>query len=1631
MSRRTEYLDILTQKKREVYLNTSISKDASQKKKESIRRRGFNAGFMEQFAKRGLDTSIIQRTRSTLEIYNYSPQIVLIGSIKVNGYSYSNLTPAELLAFKNTLAAQLGVNPNLITLVLRSGSLIIDISVNYANVIFSQLSTGDKSFFANSDSIISSVTLSNVSDIITAAGTSSKITLTGGPVTMGITISTTSPSGSSDYQLKQDCISYLKNGNKAVVLFNNPLVGDYVNDCMYTIVDSDVVKIDKNGIVSKIATFPGKYGCKYIFMNSILQYLVIPYYSGVDDLNSKNNLIYLVKLGPGSGGTIYPITLTDFDSTGSYGFEPSNERLYYCSSRTHLTNPSELCYIDIRNYTINGTLSATFGYSNLMDIQNKGKLVFIGADIGFYSIVSGICRFDLSSPGGIVELVVGGPRSGDDSGYWNNLQPAKNSWYNNLMISGPFLDENGTDAFLSWAFDISIDQDNLRLIVCDMFAQRIRAIDLTPKNNPTYKVTTLAGYSPVKLGVAGTTNTSSYTQNVLNSLGQVGAWNNGINDMPIFTKKNAAYLTSTFKYPVSAVYFNNKIFVRTLDSLPVDDLTLITDVRNPFTYCTVRQLYNDQVSDFVGIKNYGTQLVTVPTFNTYSNQKILLGTIVVDGYDYSPLTSSQLDIFTRAFANYFRVNPLLLVLQLTNSLIIEVYVNYANVIFDTLTDDDKVFFINSDSILSSITVHDISNIIYISGTYINIQVVNTPAIRSVSIANKISTGDSSYKLKTDCITYYSDNLQLTKNFTSPFVGDSINNVLYTVVPSNLGSYLAKINSSGIMTKVCYLPTTGGCRQLFISKDSKYLICPSDLRDVSSTLTVDNIAACGTIFLINISSKIVTTITLTELSMGWYFGGFDQSTGRFYYASCMAANYRKLCYVSIPSDYSSATLSPTIFKDIGISGSVPNMIFLDSKTALISSDSYIRQVDLSDPNNGSWTIIAGIRFDGGGWSNSPSGWNTSPFYSPYVDANNGTDASFTAILAIVYDPSNQRLLVCDYAAQRIRSVDLKPGNNYAVTTLAGRSPTTLGLAINANTSTYSQDLLDSWAQVGLWGQGNMPIFTKNNDTYITSTFNNPISVYTFNQKIYVTNFEGRLQSLSNNIVSDFSIINTAFTPVTVTATILNGGTLGSIKVIGYTLGTIRTSDTDMFKQQFSMMYGVSPDLINVTFTSGSLIINFNIESNINQSTLSLSDKSFFANSDAIIRGVQTEDIVKFISDANIPNTSLNISGNVTIDTSYTNINLNLDISLNCKKDKDYQRNLVTSFQSPFVGDSINDCMYTIVYANDVVRVNKSGTMNKIATFPNNLGCLQIFINANSTYLIIPSNESDTTMPGVVNTDLRPSKVYLVNILTGVINTITLAESNNGIAYGYDKLTRKFYYSSNMANSYLGLAYITIPSDFSSATLSPTYTSLLFSSSAKLEFVDSNTAYTSNGFNIQKYDLSTQTATIIAGRTNPYGGWSNDLVGGWNSTPYFGPFLDANIGTNAHFSLCSDVCYDSANQRLLVTDYGAQRIRSVDLRAGNNYAVTTLAGTSPLNIGLAINVNGTRWSQGVLDSLAQVGLWGIGIMPKYQQINGTYLTSTFNIPTSITIFNKKIYVLSGIKLIQLSNGYTSEFSSIRLF
>jgi hypothetical protein len=864
--------------------------------------------------------------------------------------------------------------------------------------------------------------------------------------------------------------------------------------------------------------------------------------------------------------------------------------------------------------------------------------------------------------------------------------------------------------------------------------------------------------------------------------------------------------------------------------------------------------------------------------------------------------------------------------------------------------------------------------------------------------------------------------------------------MYTIINDGTNNIVVRINKNGRMKKICNHLENRGCREIFINSDSTYLIIPSNVRDTTSPDSVDpNSLTTNKVYLVNISTGVITTITLTDLKAGGA-RGFDKATRRFYYSSFMSLNYRKLCYVTIPEDYSSAVLSATYFKNI--SGPSSGKIeFINSTNAFGSYVSGIEKLDLSTPN-GSVSFVAGPqnRSQTGSWSSPVGGtWLNALAYGPFLDAPIGANAFFSFISDICYDSENNRLLVSDGASQRIRSVDLTPGNNYAVTTLAGTSPTTLGLAINNSLNLYSQSVLDTLAQVGLWGENTMPAYTKVLGSYLVSTFNYPRTLLFFNNKVYLNTNDGTKQ-LSNGVVSDFSIAydENAVVPVRAKETFI-----GTFKINGYELGTMTPELISRFTIAFASEFNVDPNLLNITFSAGSLITDIYTNPVEDVSSLQTSDLTFLANSPNIINNITTKDVSRVVTKSALPSSAIQQTGPLSIEKSFTKVNTGTGIVASSISSPIYTRNVVNTFMYPLVADPINNCMYTLINPvregrnNSIVKIDVSGNMTIICDYAENQGCEQIFINSDSTYLIIPSSLNDTTSPdGQQPSVKRPNKIYLVNIETGITNTIILTDLNANFAQGFNKVLNRYYYCAWSLSKYSKLCYVQIPSDYSSQTLSPVgYYFFSLDLPRKIVFDNSNDGYFAFINTIRKLYLNPKSdfasfSQLIAGRPDQTNGlWSTDQSS-WYTYPYYGPYLDSSVGTYAYFSLIQDICVDTQNERLLVVDAGAQRIRSVDISQGSIYSVSTLAGDSPVKSGVAINSSTSSFTQEFLSTLLQVGTWGVGNMPTFTKVNGTYYDSTFNNLKNIVLLNNRIFVRTPIEIRQLLNDSVTDFGVVKV-
>lgn len=563
--------DLLAQKKRSIYL--AIARNSNGKgggTQQSNKQLGYDNGFMELKSKRGLDEYLVRPSVIITATYETA-----ISSIKITGYTLGTITQTQIDDFKNAFASLLGISPNLIQINLSSGSLIIDISLAYSDINTSSLTPNEIAFIVNKDSIIEQLTPTDISTILTDSNTATVITQTGASISIDYR------SISVDVNLVNDCIK-----NKRIINFDNPLVGDNINNCMYTIVDSIVVRINKNGTISTIALFPESQGCGYIFIDSTSSFLVIPSnvkdttIAGAYDNRLMCNKVYVISL---SDGTVFTKTLNNNLFITANAFNQFNNRLYFTSYMS--SNYAQYEFIELTNPFITEQITSIQPTNfrsphNISDSSGITKFIFTSETecyLIFYN--NNIRKLVLNNTGTTISSntsIAGFLFDGNNAGIWTNTG---NTWVSAYgRVYGPYLDAPiGTNAFFSFIQDITYDSENNRLLVCDSYAQRIRSVDLTSGNN--YAVTTLAGTSPVLYGQAANGPNGTYSPSVLASLGQVGVWNNGTNQMPLYTKVNSSYSNSTFSRPRRITTFKGKIYV-------LDDIG-------------TRQLVNNHVSDFI------------------------------------------------------------------------------------------------------------------------------------------------------------------------------------------------------------------------------------------------------------------------------------------------------------------------------------------------------------------------------------------------------------------------------------------------------------------------------------------------------------------------------------------------------------------------------------------------------------------------------------------------------------------------------------------------------------------------------------------------------------------------------------------------------------------------------------------------------------------------------------------------------------------------------------------------------------------------------------------------------------------------------------------------------------------------
>jgi surface protein len=483
----------------------------------------------------------------------------------------------------------------------------------------------------------------------------------------------------------------------------------------------------------------------------------------------------------------------------------------------------------------------------------------------------------------------------------------------------------------------------------------------------------------------------------------------------------------------------------------------------------------------------------------------------------------------------------------------------------------------------------------------------------------------------------------------------------------------------------------------------------------------------------------------------------------------------------------------------------------------------------------------------------------------------------------------------------------------------------------------------------------------------------------------------------------------------------------LNIAGLTLGTLTTAEKEAFINEFAALLGVSSDLITLTFTAGSLILNMGIDGNKVDTT---QDKAFVINTQAAVNQLNDSDITTVIEKSS---TQAAITGQPSIARTSTAVSMDpLLLQTTVASTDTYD------VINPVVGDSTNTCMYTLINER-IVRIDKFGSVGKICNFPES-SLSYMFITSDSNFLVIPTNVfsmeniNSSGQSNLPYSSPHANKVYVVHISSGTIfiNT-TVSDFGLGGGFGFNPFNNTIYYCSPYVSTYLQSYTSTI--SFSDSNILSIPGPSVLDINSNIVFSDIDTGFVCIDAKVERIKISTNTKTRIAGSGVSYslGGWSNTPQGDrntWNNSNgnVYGPFEDAPVGTNAWFTyiLPNGSAIDRINNRLLVVDTYAQRLRSVDL-SGINTEVLTLAGTSPISYGNAINVNGGTLSSSVLSSLGQVGTWdnGINSMPPYEKVNSTYLTSTFNAPSNVTMFGNTILIREANGTRLLANGYVSDF------
>ena len=1495
-------------------------------------------------------------------------------SMYVRGLTLGTLTQAQKEAFTAEFAKILGINANLLTLTFTEGSLIIGITIDP-----SQISTpNDNKFVTNAQAALSQISNNDITTMIVNSQSTGQIV--GSP-----SIDPSKTTTNIDPLVKANSAAkYIK------YEITNPIVSDGVKNCFYTLLDSNIVRITNTGSIESICAFTES-SITNIFIARENTCLVIPGNIVIDTDPSYpgRQSVYVINI---SSGMIYTNNVTIL-FRNSAGFNSFNNCFYYISAEQVSYGKLYNAEINFSNGPITSQEIGTF--NNIL-----GNIVFSNINTGYFNNVTNIGKIDLSTntTSTIAGVYYGEPIT---SGKWNNTNSVFGSPTGNVY--GPFKDGNGPNAHFSSISDLTFDAINNRLLVADIYAQRIRSIDL---NSPNYPVTTLAGTSPVLYGEAKNSTTSQYSPQELASMGQVGAWGTAASGMPAFTKVNSTYALSTFNNPRSITLFNNTILV-------VDEIG-------------TRVLSNGYVNDLI-VLGTSTDLIT---FSDLGGGPTV--TFKITNATYTSLTIAEIDALKNEFLNlYPNIDPNAVAFTLTSGNI-NVRIAYngsTNINFispervSTVCNLDSVFS-DRPSILKNFKQAVITTNLSDKITFdVNVVINDTDVSVNLDLRIRDKCKEKVSQLSPILMCFGPDKIYTTdlKNSILILNPNNGSSTVLVTIPPIIGSYLyRKLFFNGITINGRYLTVSDG-----------YYVNDSQQGNYE----------CDYVYRIDTSNGNCEKVKLFDTSIDFFNKTFYNNFTDTLYYSPNVGTIQPISYRFTDLKTYTTGVSTEKIPTVMIGG-----LWVDKDNMLYISKGVLKK----------WNFLTGIETNIIGVEQtlttrpaitstttsvpSSSVWGKYNYTTPVKFASQvdnfpwsktGYD-SITDTLSFMDGPS-KCLVIIKNVLNGVASIDQvigKPNTdldsdgyvNNKLYLYSGSSSSFSYSIEPRNTSGTDSGLTSNvewttpyWMYVQP-GSGLKFVLKFNRDVYRTLT----------NTNDYWKCFS--MSKIQGNIITPITMFNTSPTGLIIKGIYSTSSV--SIYVAGPTLGSLTQTQIDAFKLELATKLGVTPDLITLTFRSGSLILDISINT---YKVATLGDNAFIINAPAVISQLTDSDITDIITKSN---TGVSITGTATINHDRTVIDIDINLQDNCIKKYTKQ-----TIYNPIVGDDVNKCMYTVLNSK-IVRIDKNGQFNTICSFPEDR-IRHIFITLDSNYLVIPSNDfssDNVNPPGQSNLQYNAShsnKFYIINISTQItyINTI-LPHFYSSLSF--NKFNNTLYYSIADTIGYGDMHTSTVV--FSNSQIASIKSNISNLIEPKFIFTDETTGFVNNYYGIQKINLSNGDYSFIAGRARDsenFGIWNNVPVtspgsNGWGNASggAYNPFADSLIGTNAFFVGISSILADLVNNRILVVDSYSQRIRSVDLTPGNDYAVTTLAGTSPIKYGVAINSSESNFTQELLSSLGQIGVWNKSIsgMPAFTKVNSTYALSTFDNPRSITLFNNTLLVLDATGTRVLSNGYVNDFKVI---